>query len=72
MKKRFFALATIMAVLLSTLMLTSCPNKNPDGELNLDESFEEGRGSKDVYIISDPTDPEAGATAEEKYIGDHK
>ena len=71
MKKRILALVAVMAVLFSMLMLTSCPNK-PDGDLNLDESFDENRGSGDVYIIGDPTDPEAGADAEENYIGDHK
>ena len=69
MKKRFFALVAVLAVLLSTLMLTACPK--PDGELNLDESLKDGKGAGDVYIISDPSDPEAGASAEEKYVGDH-
>lgn len=69
MKRRFFALVTVLALLLSTLMLTSCPKE--DGELNLDESVEDGKGAKDVYILNDPTDPEAGAAAEDKYIGDH-
>ena len=68
MKKRFFALVAVFALLLSTLMLTSCPN---NGDLNLDESYGETGGSSDVYIVSDPTDPEAGAGAEDKYIGDH-
>ena len=67
MKKRFFALVAVFALLLSTLMLTSCPK----GGLNLDESYEEGKGSGDVYIVSDPTDPEAGASVEDQYIGDH-
>ncbi|MBE6567993.1 MAG: hypothetical protein E7657_04965 [Ruminococcaceae bacterium] len=69
MKKRFFALVMVFALLLSTLMLTSCPNK---GDLNLDESYGDNKGSSDVYIVSDPTDPEAGASAEQNYIGDHK
>ena len=73
MKKRLFALLLVLAMLLScTMMLTSCPDKGPDGPLNVDEGLDDGAGAGDPYILNDPTDPEAGAGAEDKYVGDHK
>ena len=74
MKKRIFALLLVLVMLLScTLMLTSCPDDEPDpgeGELNLDEGLNEGAGSTDISVITDPNSPEAGKGTADKYIGD--
>ena len=81
MKKKLLALALVMAMLLSCmLMLTSCPdsgdgpngdnggNQN-NGELNLDEGISGSQGSSDLTIITDPNNPEAGKGADGNYIG---
>lgn len=76
MKKNFFALVLVLAMLLSCmLMLTSCPEETPNVddtptnyEPNVDESLNNGTGSSSVYPVTDPTDPEAGAGTEGDYI----
>ena len=40
----------------------------PDPELNLNEGVGSGEGSKDVTIITDPTNPDAGKDAEDNYV----
>ena len=80
MKKKLLALALVMAMLLSCmLMLTSCPDSGDDGpnnggsqvdgELNLDEGVNGSQGSSDLTIITDPNNPEAGKGSDGNYIG---
>ena len=74
MKKKLLALVLVMAMLLSCmLMLTSCPDTPDvppaeDPSLNLDETVGKGDGSTDITIVTDPTDPDAGAEAEDNYV----
>ena len=74
MKKKLLALVLVMAMLLSCmLMLTSCPDSTDgpstkDPELNLNENINKGDGASDVTIVTDPTDPDAGADAEDSYV----
>lgn len=74
MKKKLLALVLVMAMLLSCmLMLTSCPDDTPnvpagDGELDLDEGLNDGKGSSDVTVVTDPNSDSAGAKDEDKYV----
>ena len=48
-------------------------DSNKNGKLDLDESVNGGGSSSNgIYIISDPTNPEAGSQVEDKYSGDAK
>ncbi len=78
MKKNLLTFLLVMVMLLSSLLvLASCGPDEPSGPvdgndptLDLNEGVGEGAGSPGLSVITDPSNPEAGAGTQDKYITD--
>ncbi|MBQ9736086.1 MAG: hypothetical protein IJV96_04805 [Clostridia bacterium] len=76
MKKKFLSLILAIALILSCMLaLTSCPDTPDeppvvDPELDLDETVPGGAGSEGIGVVTDPSNPEAGAGADDNYTSD--